>query len=173
MAESDCFRHGEEPRIAAMALFESGFGHKATAKRLGLSKSTVRKWHDKYKAVGGGGLLTMGTKHTKYSWETKVAAAKAAVEDGEVKADVMARFGIVSMTSLELWCSKYRSGGADALKPKQKGRPKAPLEGGLRAMTREQELEERVRMLEAENAYLKKLSALRVGKRHRTGRNPR
>ena len=40
-------------------------------------------------------------------------------------------------------------------------------------MTREQELEDRVRKLEAENAYLKKLGALRAEETLRTGSRPR
>lgn len=40
-------------------------------------------------------------------------------------------------------------------------------------MTREEELEIRVRKLEAENAYLKKLEALRAEEALRTGSRPR
>lgn len=114
----------------------------------------------------------MGKKSRSYRWELKVAAARDVVEGGEPKAAVMARHGIASLSPLEKWCALYRKGGAEALRPKPKGRP-----SGSRAKpalkTREQELEERVRKLEAENAYLKKLSALRAEKRLRAGRKPR
>ena len=40
-------------------------------------------------------------------------------------------------------------------------------------MTREEELEVRLRKLEAENAYLKKLAALRAEETLRTGSKPR
>ena len=49
--------------------------------------------------------------------------------------------------------------GAEALRPKPKGRPKGS-KAKPRELTREQELEERCRRLETEVAYLKKLRAL-------------
>lgn len=51
------------------------------------------------------------------------------------------------------------TGGAEALRPRPKGRPRGSR-SKPRARTREQELEERCRRLEAEVAYLKKLRAL-------------
>jgi len=61
-------------------------------------------------------------------------------------------------------------GGAQALKPKPKGRPK----GSVRAVppTREEELQERVRKLEAQVAYLKKSIALKAQRRSQTGTKP-
>ena len=83
----------------------------------------------------------------------------AVVEDGAAKPAAMAEFGIMSMTPLDRWCRLYREGGAEALRPRPKGRPRGSR-SKPRARTREQELEERCRRLEAEVAYLKKLRAL-------------
>lgn len=56
-------------------------------------------------------------------------------------------------------CRLYREGGAEALRPRPKGRPrKAP---GAPA-TREEEPEREVRRLEAQVAYLNKTIALKV-----------
>ena len=68
------------------------------------------------------------------------------------------------------WCRLYREGGVQALKPKPKGRPK----GSVRAVppTREEELAERVRKLEAQVAYLKKSIALKAQRRSQTGTKP-
>ena len=84
--------------------------------------------------------------------------------------DVYKRQGIASATPLKQWCRLYREGGAQALKPKPKGRPK----GSVRAVppTREEELAERVRKLEAQVAYLKKSIALKAQKRSQTGTKP-
>lgn len=60
---------------------------------------------------------------------------------------------------MSAWCKLYRTGGAEALKPKPKGRPKGS-KSKPQKRTREQELEERCRRLETEVAYLKKLRAL-------------
>lgn len=115
----------------------------------------------------------MGSKHSKYTYDQKVAAARAVVDEGATKADAMARFGIASLTPLENWCRLYREGGEEALRPKPKGRPKGVAPGPKPPATREEELESRVRKLEAENAYLKKLAALRAEETLRTGSRPR
>ena len=128
---------------------------------------TVREWQKMYRVIGRGGLLAMGVKRAKYDYETKVAAARAVVDGGMSKPEAMVRFGIASATSLKQWCRLYREGGAQALKPKPKGRPK-----GAVPPTREEELEERVRKLEAQVAYLKKSIALKAQRRSQTGTKP-
>ena len=138
-----------------------------TAKRLGVPAETVRHWQKTYRVIGKDGLLAMGVKHARYDYETKVAAARAVVDGGMSKPEAMARFGIASATSLKKWCRLYREGGAQALKPKPKGRPK-----GAVPPTREEELEERVRKLEAQVAYLKKSIALKAQRRSQTGTKP-
>ena len=109
----------------------------------------------------------MGKKHAAYSFETKLAAVRAVVDEGMTKPAAMARFGITSTTSLKTWLRAYREGGPGALRPKPKGRHKG-TSSPPKKTTREQELERRVRKLEAENAYLKKSIALKAEKRSRT-----
>ena len=147
-------RHDRLLREQAGEMFERGFSYRLTAKRLGVSAETVRGWQKTYRVIGKDGLLAMGVKHARYDYETKVAAARAVVDGGMSKPEAMVCFGIVSATPLKQWCRLYREGGAQALKPKPKGRPK----GSVRAVppTREEELAERVRKLEAQVAYLKK-----------------
>ena len=130
---------------------------------------TVREWQKMYRVIGRGGLLAMGGKQRTYDYETKVAAARAVVDGGMSKPEAMVRFGIASATPLKQWCRLYREGGAQALKPKRKGRSK----GSVRAVpTREEELAERVRKLEAQVAYLKKSIALKAQRRSQTGTKP-
>ena len=160
-------RHDRLLREQAVVMFERGFGYRLTAGRLGVSAETVREWQKMYRVIGRGGLLAMGVKRAKYDYETKVAAARAVVDGGMSKPEAMVRFGIASATSLKKWCRLYREGGAQALKPKPKGRPK-----GAVPPTREEELEERVRKLEAQVAYLKKSIALKAQRRSQTGTKP-
>ena len=164
-------RHDRLLRKQAAQMFEKGFGYGVTAKSLGISAATVREWQKMYRVIGKGGLLAMGVKHTRYNYETKVAAAKAVVDGGMSKPEAMVHFGIASATPLKQWCRLYRQGGAQALKPKPKGRPKG-LGVGAVPPTREEELEERVRKLEAQVAYLKKSIALKAQKRSQTGTKP-
>lgn len=93
----------------------------------------------------------MDGKQARYTYEQKVAAASAVVDGGMAKPRAMAEFGVMSAAPLDRWCRLYREGGAEALRPKPRGSgPKAA------PRTREEELEERVRKLEAQVAYLKK-----------------
>ena len=101
----------------------------------------------------------MDGKQARYTYEQKVAAASAVVDGGMSRQDAMREFGVISLAPLDRWCRLYREGGADALRPKPKGRPKG-AKAKPRELTREQELEERCRRLETEVAYLKKLRAL-------------
>ena len=160
-------RHDRLLREQAVEMFERGRGYRLTARRLGVSAETVRGWQKTYRVIGKDGLLAMGVKHARYDYETKVAAARAVVDGGMSKPEAMTRFGIASATSLKQWCRLYREGGAQALKPKPKGRPK-----GAVPPTREEELEERVRKLEAQVAYLKKSIALKAQRRSQTGTKP-
>ena len=160
-------RHDRLLREQAVEMFERGFGYRLTAGRLGVSAETVREWQKMYRVIGRGGLLAMGVKRAKYDYETKVAAARAVVDGGMSKPEAMVRFSIASATPLKKWCRLYREGGAQALKPKPKGRPK-----GAVPPTREEELEERVRKLEAQVAYLKKSIALKAHRRSQTGTKP-
>lgn len=163
-------RHDRSLRKQAAQMFKKGHGYRVTARKLGMSAATVREWQKMYRVIGKDGLLAMGVKHTRYDYETKVAAAKAVVDGGMSKPEAMVRFGIASATPLKQWCRLYRQGGAQALKPKPKGRPK----GSVRAVppTREKELAERVSKLEAQVVYLKKSIALKAQKRSQTGTKP-
>ena len=125
-------RHDRLLRKQATQMFEKGCGYRLTARKLGVSAATVREWQKMYRVIGKGGLLAMGVKRAKYDYETKVAAARAVVDGGMSKPEAMVRFGIASTTPLKQWCRLYREGGAQALKPKPKGRPKGtvPRNGG-------------------------------------------
>lgn len=148
-------RHAAEVRRAAVELFSRGHGETFVANRLGLSRVVVEQWFLTYRAVGSEALLAMGTAHREYDFETKVAAASAVVDLGRPKPEVMAEFGIASKSPLNAWCSKYREGGVEALRPRPKGRPKAEPA----PKTREEELEREVERLRAQVAYLKKIDS--------------
>ena len=152
-------KHDIEARKAAIGLFERGHGFGSAAKALSVPRDTVRQWLYVYRSFGSEALLSMDGKQARYTHGQKVAAASAVVDGGATKAEAMAEFGIMSRTPLERWRRPCREGGAEALRPRPKGRPKGS-KPKPRVRTREQELEERCRRLETEVAYLKKLRAL-------------
>lgn len=152
-------KHDVEARKAAIDLFERGHGFESAAKALAVPRNTMRQWLCIHRSFGSEVLLSMDGKQASYTYEQKVAAARAVVEGGMAKPAAMAEFGIMSMAPLDRWCRLYREGGAETLRPKPKGRPRGSG-SKPRELTREQELEERCRRLETEVAYLKKLRAL-------------
>ena len=158
--------HELSTREAAAGLFEDGHGFEYVAGKLDLARNTARKWLYTYRALGKEGLFV--TTYKKYSYELKVAAARDVVENGMTRPDVMARYGIASLTPLEKWCRAYREGGPDALLPKKKGRPRKP-EKPVYA-SREEELEARVRELELELEIQKRIDALADGIERRSHR---
>ena len=160
-------RHDRKLRELAADMFAEGRGRGSVAKVLGIPEEAVRKWQQTYRAVGRDALLDMGT-HRRYDYGTKVAAASAVVDGGMPKPGAMERFGIASESPLRSWCRLYREGGAEALRPRPKGRPRKEAAPA----TREEELEREVRRLEAEVAYLKKSIALKAELSSRTGRRP-
>lgn len=146
-----------ELRRRAVELYEAGHGRDVISHLLNAHEGTVRKWLDTYRSVGMGALVAIGTKKTAYSFETKVAAARAVADEGMTEPEAMAEFGIASTSPSQKWLKTYREGGPEALGPKPKGRPRG-ARAALKKMTREQELERKVQKLEAENAYLKNRS---------------
>ena len=146
-------KHDVEARRRAVDLFDSGMGRRAVSRALGVPSQTVEKWQQIYRAFGSEVLLRMDGKQARYTFEQKVAAASAAVDGGMAKPEAMAKFGVMSMSPLKRWCRLYREGGPEALRPGPKGRPRGAKS---RPRTREEELEERCRRLEAEVAYLNK-----------------
>ena len=159
-------------RMRAVELYEQGHGRDTIASLLGMSEETVRERPNVYRSVGIEVLAMMGRKHTAYSYETKLAAVRAVVDEGMTKPEAMATFGIASTSSLKKWLKAYRDDGPEALRPKPRGRPRG-AKARPKEETREQELERRIQKLEAENAYLKKSIALKAEKRSRTARRRR
>lgn len=105
-------KHDRKMRELAVELFDEGYGRDIVAARLCMSASIVEKWLLTYRSVGSEVLLCMGSRKTRYAWETKVAAARAVVDEGMGKPEAMAAFGIASRTPLDSWCRLYREGGA-------------------------------------------------------------
>lgn len=158
--------------MRAVELRNEGWGRRSAASLLGVPEETVRKWLDTYRSAGIEVLAMMGTKGTACSFETKLAAVRAVADEGMTRPEAMAKFGIASTTPFKKWLKAYREGGPEALRAKPKGRPRGAVPAPA-GPTREQELERRIRRLEAENACLKKSMALKAEKRSRTARRPR
>ena len=90
-------------RLRAAELHDEGHGRATIAAVLGMSEETVREWLCTYRSAGIEVLTMMGKKHTAYSFETKLAAVRAVVDEGMTKPEAMEKFGIASPSPSKNW----------------------------------------------------------------------
>jgi len=153
----------EAQRDAAVALFEQGRGYCAAANHLGLGQWAVRDLHHRWRLYGRKALVAKPTK-ARYSFEFKLAVVRQVLDDGVTAEQLAREHGLSSGKLVRTWVRAYRRLGEDALKPKPRGRPPGSssppeLDEAGRELRR---LEQENLRLRAENAYLKKLRALRA-----------
>ena len=134
-------KHDVETRRAAVELFRAGRGCDVVSEALSVPRNTVRSWQQISRTFGSEVLLFMNGRQANHAHEQGVVAASAIVDGRMTKPEAMAELGIMSRTPLERWCRLFdREGGADALRPRPKGRPKSSRP---RRCTREKKFEER------------------------------
>ena len=78
-------RYNEGTRREAAALFESDLGYRPAARKPGIPKDTAREWLFTYRAMGLKGLLSMGSRQARYTFEQKCDAARAVINGEERK----------------------------------------------------------------------------------------
>lgn len=149
----------EAQRAAAVAWFEEGLADQAVSTLLGVPRWPVRRLYQRWRLRGRGALVSKKSAKPTYSFAFKLALVERFLA-GEDAMALAEEAGLSSPALLKTWARAYRREGADALRPKPKGRPPkadAPPPGEeseLAALRRENEF------LRAQNAYLGKLRAL-------------
>lgn len=124
-----------------------------------VSYQMIQGWVCLYQVQGEEGFKK---SYTSYSAEFKMDVLNYMKETGTSSYDAAAIFNISSPSLVRTWRINFNAGGFDALIPKKKRRTSMKketqkvksVEGSVEA------LEERIKQLEMENAYLKKLNAL-------------
>lgn len=154
----------EAQRGAAVALFDQGRGYYATARDLGVGCWAVRDLHRRWVLHGRKVLVAKPTR-TQYSFEFKLEVVGKVVDEGTTVPHVAKEYGLSSEKLVRNWVRIYRRLGEDGLKPKPKGRPPKDAAAESEGLTDLQRLEQENLRLRAENAYLKKLRALRAHER--------
>lgn len=125
MAVDKRVRYGRAEREAAVSMFAEGRTYIEVASALSIPAGTVKQWGYAYEAFGPEGVLTVGGKRHRYPLELRIAAARAVVEEGRPRGEVMGEFGIWSVAPLEEWCRRYREGGEEAVRYRALGRPRS------------------------------------------------
>lgn len=105
--------HSEETRRIFVEAVQSGRGYESASRIAGIPFSTGWAWYQKHRA--GHSLMWAGVESPRsYSPEVKLAVAKAVVDDGDTRADVLQRFDIRAHATLTSWARQYRLSGANA-----------------------------------------------------------
>lgn len=146
---------------------EKSLGFRALADRFNVNHSQVRHWVKRYERYGIDGLKPSQSKR-HYSPEFKLnLIQKMMANDWSMKQTAL-HFNISSPSLITQWLKQYNQPNHNGLLPKPKGRPRMNkplhkldkiLQKPLSELTQD-ELIERLKYMEAENAYLKKLEAL-------------
>lgn len=144
-----------EQRSAIIVMFETGYGPKATARRLDISRHPVRTIYDRWR-IHGRGALVPKSKTLRYEFATKLEVVQRFLA-GESKNDLAKAYELSSPRTIGRWVQEYKEQGEDGLRAKSRGRPP----GVKRQETELERLERENLYLRAEVAYLKKLKALR------------
>ncbi len=147
---------------AVLAYLDGKESMRAIAKRFNISKTPLLNWIALYKENGVQGLIP---NYTNYDIQFKMDVLNYMSEFGASLTQTAAVYNIPSPSTIHQWQRQVDFSGVDALLPKKKGRPsmkketnkqpkQAPVEGSPEA------LQARIKQLEMENEYLKKLNAL-------------
>jgi transposase len=159
-------KYDESLKLKLVRQYLSGSaGTRELAKQFGVGRSTLRSWIDRHREFGAEGLQRK--RHSEYSAQFKLTVLDwmkreaLSQQQAAVIFDLRGGGGVIAQ-----WQRQYDEGGAQALKPKPRGRPKKmpkptqlpPTQADdthtVQALYKENEA------LRAEVAYLKKLEAL-------------
>jgi transposase len=124
----------------------------------------MRKLYRRWIVRGKGALVAKPTK-SRYSFEFKLDIVRKVLDEGATAEQLAHEYELSSGQLVQSWLQAYRRHGEEGLRPKPKGRPAqdpSPPTPTPGEMTDLQRLEQENLRLRAENAYLKKLEALRA-----------
>ena len=155
-----------EQRIQAIKRYLCGIESMVEiAKSIDITPSILSGWIKLYETHGQEAFLK---SYTNYRAEFKMDVLTYMNETGASSFDAAAIFNISSPGMIRNWRIRFEKGGFDALISKKKGWPSMKKETNKSAKPSKtakgdssvEALEARIRQLEMENAYLKKLNAL-------------
>ncbi len=132
------------------------------ANQMGVTKSQFQYWLKLYEMHGQSAFIN---GYTNYPASFKLDVLNHMAQSDASLMDTAALFNLPDFSMLYSWQKKMETGGLEALEPKKKGRPsmKKDSNSSIKRSVVEgsdEALKERIKQLEMENEYLKKLNAL-------------
>ncbi len=154
-------KYTAENKLQAVERYLSGNGSSYDiAKSLGTDNKAILKWVKQFEHNGVDAFIK---RCTTYTQEFKIDVLNFMTEYGTSLNETAAIFNIPAPSTITVWKKQLETQGIDALQSKKKGRPTMKKEVGIKtkqAPGSVEALEERIKQLEMENEYLKKLNAL-------------
>lgn len=147
-------------RVAVIGLFEEGFGYGAASSRLQVSRDACKRLEQRFK-IWGRAALERRPAVPSYSFEFKLKVVRQFLAAEATSTELAQLHHLSSPKLIQSWARRYRAEGEDALKPRPKGRPQAAVDQSSGAVGELEQLRLENQRLQAENAYLKKVRALR------------
>ena len=152
----------EEKLQAVIRYIHGNESLREIAKSIGTVHQVLLRWVKRFENNGEKAFIK---RCTSYTPQFKMDVLNFMTENGASLDDTAAIFNIPAPSSILVWKNQFQTNGIDALQSKKKGRPsmkkestkqpkQKPAEGTVEA------LEARIKQLEMENEYLKKLNAL-------------
>lgn len=99
----------EEKVMAAKDCAEGRLSQNEAARRLGVNKSTVRGWVQRYK-VNGAAAFRVREHNAVYSEELKLKAVEEYLDRAGSLREIAAKYGLRSKSQLHCWIKRYNSG---------------------------------------------------------------
>ena len=126
---------------------------------IGIDKSEIRYWVQRYQYHGEKGFKKPYTSH---SGQFKLDVIHYMIDENTSIRDTAARFNLPHHSALRRWIDAYREKGADAFSSTEERRlpMKHKSENNKKPSVSEEELRKEIDFLRMENTYLKKLNAL-------------
>ena len=152
-----------EEKLEAVKRYINGTeSQKVIAGSLGVAHSVFRTWIQQYQYHGE---KAFEKRYTSYTLQYKLDVLNYMNEQGTSIRETAAIFNIAAPSTLFQWKRQLETQGIDALQSKKKGRPSMKNESTQQskqvlAEGSKEALEARIKQLEMENDYLKKLNAL-------------
>ncbi|MGN4898663.1 IS3 family transposase [Bacillus cereus group sp. MYBK14-3] len=136
--------------------------YREIGRAIGISNTIILNWVNQYKQNGVEAFLK---RCTNYTQQFKLDVLNFMIENGMSLFETAAIFNIPAPSTISVWKKQLETQGIDALQSKKKGRPsmkkdsnkqlkQALADGSVEA------LEARIKQLEMENEYFKKVECL-------------
>ena len=141
-------RHTKEKKLDLIRMYESGARLKQLSIQGNVHPSLLKLWIQQYRELGESGL---SMRNASYTAELKVKVVLDVLNNHLSLHQASIRYRI-TRSVVEKWVRKAQLLGLPSLSTDGRQKP--------RALSREEELEQELAYLRAENAFLKKLRAL-------------